>query len=151
VTEQVVELNPGESKVVSFEAIPSVAKTYQVAVDGLEGSFVAKAAPMPWEYGQPSCRVAGSSFPWVWQVRFECLITNPGSVTTSKEIFLMVDLSKGWVSFGPYPGVLGPSESWPFVLLEDTVLVSDLNVIAAGIPCYLRDSDGAESPHCIAR
>jgi len=44
--EQVVILNPGESKVVSFTAVPSVAKTYQVAVDGLTGSFVASEIPV---------------------------------------------------------------------------------------------------------
>ncbi len=39
--EQIVTLQPSESKVVSFEATPTVAKTYQVSVDGLAGSFVA--------------------------------------------------------------------------------------------------------------
>jgi len=38
-TEQTVELGPGESKVVSFEAIPHEARTYQVSVNGLTGSF----------------------------------------------------------------------------------------------------------------
>ena len=42
--EQPVELAPGESKVVSFEAIPAEAKTYQVSVDGLTGNFVAVKA-----------------------------------------------------------------------------------------------------------
>ncbi|GAI69592.1 unnamed protein product, partial [marine sediment metagenome] len=37
-TEQSVALQPGESKVVSFEATPTVAKVYQVSVDGLTGS-----------------------------------------------------------------------------------------------------------------
>ncbi|HUV56679.1 MAG TPA: hypothetical protein VMV84_05535 [Dehalococcoidales bacterium] len=46
--EQVVTLNPGESKVVSFEAVPSVAKTYSVSVDGLTGSFVATEALAGW-------------------------------------------------------------------------------------------------------
>lgn len=43
--EQVVELAAGESKVVSFEAIPDEAKTYQVVVDGLTGSFRAIVIP----------------------------------------------------------------------------------------------------------
>lgn len=42
--EQRVDLAPGESKEVSFEAIPQEAKTYQVSVDGLTGSFVATEA-----------------------------------------------------------------------------------------------------------
>lgn len=41
--EQTVELSPAESKQVSFEAIPHEAKTYQVSVNGLSGSF--KALP----------------------------------------------------------------------------------------------------------
>lgn len=43
--EQVVELQPSESQVVTFEATPSEAKTYQVIVDGLSGSFRAMAVP----------------------------------------------------------------------------------------------------------
>ena len=39
--EQSVTLQPGEGKVVTFEAIPHEAKTYQVSVDGLSGSFEA--------------------------------------------------------------------------------------------------------------
>ena len=43
--EQTVTLQPSESKQVSFEAIPHEAKTYQVSVNGLTGSFVASKAP----------------------------------------------------------------------------------------------------------
>ncbi|GAI93311.1 unnamed protein product, partial [marine sediment metagenome] len=43
--EQSVSLQPGESKVVSFEVTPTVAKVYQVSVDGLTGSFLATEAP----------------------------------------------------------------------------------------------------------
>ncbi|GAI62920.1 unnamed protein product, partial [marine sediment metagenome] len=42
--EQSVTLQPSESRVVSFEAIPKEAKTYQVVVNGLTGSFTALAA-----------------------------------------------------------------------------------------------------------
>jgi len=44
--EQVVSLAPGESKVVSFEVVPDIAKTYSVSVDGLYGSFVATEVPV---------------------------------------------------------------------------------------------------------
>ncbi|GAI64800.1 unnamed protein product [marine sediment metagenome] len=44
--EQNVTLQPGESKVVSFEATPQEARTYQVSVNGLTGSFIA-VAPTP--------------------------------------------------------------------------------------------------------
>lgn len=37
--EQSVTLQPGESKAVSFEAVPHEARTYQVSVDGLTGIF----------------------------------------------------------------------------------------------------------------
>lgn len=54
--EQIVTLNPSESKVVSFEATPHEARTYQVSVDGLTGSFVAIPAP-------PAVEIVG--FRWV--------------------------------------------------------------------------------------
>lgn len=41
-----VTLQPGESKTLSFEVTPTVAKTYQVAVDGLSGSFRAVTTPV---------------------------------------------------------------------------------------------------------
>jgi hypothetical protein len=46
--EQSVTLNPGESKLVSFEAIPHEARVFQVSVNGLTGSFKATAAPEGW-------------------------------------------------------------------------------------------------------
>lgn len=39
--EQIVELAPGESKVVSFEAIPTKPKIYDVSINGLSGNFTA--------------------------------------------------------------------------------------------------------------
>lgn len=44
--QQTLTLAPGESQVVSFEVIPTVAKTYSVSVDGLYGSFVCTTAPV---------------------------------------------------------------------------------------------------------
>lgn len=44
--EQSVTLAPGESKTVSFEVTPTVAKTYSVSVDGLTGSFRATTVPV---------------------------------------------------------------------------------------------------------
>lgn len=43
--EQTIELAPGESRVVSFEAVPHEVKVYHVSVDGLTGSFTAVEAP----------------------------------------------------------------------------------------------------------
>ncbi len=45
--QQTVSLQPGESKVVTFEATPHEARAYQVSVDGLSGSFVAVEPPPP--------------------------------------------------------------------------------------------------------
>ncbi len=44
--EQVVTLQPGESKTVSFEVTPTVAKTYSVSVNGLSGTFKAVTVPV---------------------------------------------------------------------------------------------------------
>lgn len=38
---QTIELEPGESEVVSFKTTPSEARTFLVSVDGLAGSFIA--------------------------------------------------------------------------------------------------------------
>ena len=46
VAQQTVSLAPGESKTISFEVTPTVAKTYSVLVDGLSGSFRATTAPV---------------------------------------------------------------------------------------------------------
>jgi len=43
--DQIVELEPGESKLVSFEAVPNAVKTYQVSINGLNGIFNAVAPP----------------------------------------------------------------------------------------------------------
>lgn len=61
--EQTVELAPGESKAVSFEATPTVARIYQVSVDGLAGSFVAvEMAPQRYEYYIPVAGATSQTF-----------------------------------------------------------------------------------------
>ena len=45
--EEVVTLAPGASATVPFYLTPGVAKTYSVRVDGLSGSFVARAPAPP--------------------------------------------------------------------------------------------------------
>lgn len=44
--EQQVTLEPGESKVVTFEVTPTEAKSYSVSVDGLTGTFSAVEVPV---------------------------------------------------------------------------------------------------------
>ncbi|MBA7521254.1 hypothetical protein ES705_13359 [subsurface metagenome] len=46
VAEQEITLEPGESKVVSFDVTPAEAKTYSVSVDGLVGTFRAVEVPV---------------------------------------------------------------------------------------------------------
>lgn len=58
--EQTVTLNPSEAKVVVFEATPHEAKTYQVSVNGLAGSFTAKELAL--SYKIPVKAVAESTY-----------------------------------------------------------------------------------------
>lgn len=46
VDEQTVTLAPGESKMVSFQVTPMVAKSYSVSINGLYGTFRATEAPV---------------------------------------------------------------------------------------------------------
>ena len=54
VSEQSVTLQPGESKSVSFEVTPTVAKTHSVSVDGLSGSFVATEEVIGFDLTRPT-------------------------------------------------------------------------------------------------
>jgi len=63
--EQTVTLQPGESKTVSFEVTPTVAKTYHVSVDGLSGSFVA-TVPVANLYGVVTDAATGLPIEGVW-------------------------------------------------------------------------------------
>lgn len=90
---QNVSLNPGESKVVSFQAVPTEARTYQVSVNGLTGSFRAVAAPsLPFTFTNVSV-VATSDYPragdWIVPL-FKATINNPNSVSVSHELRMMV-------------------------------------------------------------
>ena len=69
--EQSVTLNPGESKVVSFEVTPTVAKSYSVSVDGLSGTFVATILP-------------------VVDIRVENLVIEPSEVQVGQPVTISV-------------------------------------------------------------
>ena len=69
--EQTITLAPGESKVVSFEVTPAIAKTYSVSVDGLTGSFTATEAP-------------------VADIRVENLVITPTEVTVGETVTISV-------------------------------------------------------------
>jgi len=66
---KMVTLNPGESKVVSFQFIPQEVRIYQVSVDGLSGSFSAIAAPV-----LPSIKLIG--FHYVWRAQSTWSLTD---------------------------------------------------------------------------
>jgi len=69
--EQTVSLQPGESKVVSFDVTPAVAKTYSVSVDGLTGTF--KAVEVP-----------------VVDIRVENLVISPAEVYLGEKVTISV-------------------------------------------------------------
>lgn len=74
-----MELAPGESKQVSFEAIPHEAKVYQVSVDGLIGSF--KAIGVAKFYVPPEMTkklTDGTILDMYWNCEVWCSITNKG-------------------------------------------------------------------------
>jgi len=71
VAEQTVTLQPGESKTISFEVTPAAAKTYQVTVDRLTGSFVATTAP-------------------VADIRVENLVISPAEVNVGQKVTISV-------------------------------------------------------------
>lgn len=62
--EETVTLQPGESKQISFEVTPDEARTYQVSVDGLSGSFDAmEEQPLILDFNNISVsRVNGKEF-----------------------------------------------------------------------------------------
>lgn len=75
--EQSVTLQPGESKAVSFEAVPHEARTYQVSVDGLTGIFKTIS---------PGPTIINPGFesglkPWAWYTNHS---TRCGRESTSK-------------------------------------------------------------------
>jgi hypothetical protein len=71
VATQVVSLEPGQSKVVSFEVTPTVAKTYSVSVNGLSGTFRATTAP-------------------VADIRLENLTISPAEVLVGEKVTISV-------------------------------------------------------------
>lgn len=80
---QIVTLNPGESKSVSFQVVPTGVGIYTVSVDGLSGSFEV--------LGMSDIRVSGLSiipskvYPGD-TVTISVVAINSGTATDSKEI-----------------------------------------------------------------
>ena len=69
--EKIVSLEPGQSEAVSFEVTPTEAKTFQVSVDGLTGSFIATEVP-------------------VADIRVENLVIEPAEVNVGEKVTISV-------------------------------------------------------------
>lgn len=113
--QQTVTLQPGESKQVSFEAIPHEAKTYNVKVNGLTGSFVVIAATKFYMPPQMTVEVTnGLILAQYWKCLFSVVITNKGETSGTRTI----------TSVGSGPGLepstltekitLAPGQSYTF-------------------------------------
>ena len=82
---KIVTLNPGESKTVIFAFTPGAARSYQVSVDGLSGSFIAYEVPQA-EF-QVSNLVISPSEVYVGQpVAISLTVTNIGGLKGSYEV-----------------------------------------------------------------
>lgn len=95
--EQSVSLQPGESKLVSFQAVPTKAQTYQVVVDGLTGSFTATPVPTPslaTLYGRVTDSVIGAPVAGA-EVRVLAGAIIKGATTQADGTYLVPDLSPG--------------------------------------------------------
>ena len=82
---QSVTLNPGESKALSFEVTPTVAKTYSVSVDGLSGSFVATTVPVA-DIRVENLEISPSEVQVGQPVSISVEVKNYGSTAGSKTI-----------------------------------------------------------------
>lgn len=90
VGEQTVTLQPSELKVISFEAIPHEARTYQVSVNGLTGSFTAVAAPQSFTFSNVSAKKVTMYDAPAWEtIEFYCTITNPNDITVTELLKVM--------------------------------------------------------------
>lgn len=85
VAEQTVSLAPGESKTVSFEVTPAVAKTYSVSVDGLSGSFVATEVPVA-DIRVENLTITPAEVMVGQKVTISVVATNYGTASGSKKI-----------------------------------------------------------------
>jgi len=159
VAEQVVELTPSESKVVSFEAIPHEARTYQVSVNGLAGNFVSIAPTQPFTFSNLSVQRVRCQSATAWNtLNFGCTITNPTDKSIT-HILTPMYRSEGKSGYSaPYPSskyarelTLSPGQSYDYYLAGSqpgrcTMLIG----FSAGVPyggcAFLRDETGNDSP-----
>jgi len=105
--DQTITLAPGGGRLVTFEAIPHEARTYQVAVNGLNGSFVATLPPLDgrfviayaWWEGLPSQILASNEWPASTSIITRWKVENTGIVTTQFRVEFMGQ--SGSISLNP--------------------------------------------------
>ena len=156
--EQNVTLAPGESRLVSFEATPQEARIYQVAVNGLAGSFRAIQAIIPWAFSSVQCWHSASGVGAWRQSNFACTVTNIGDRTVTKTLTLWKreyrpaewDYYTGWTwawfdweTVESVTMTLASGESSQYNQQTQTLMSYDIKREQ-----YLKDSDGYESAHC---
>jgi uncharacterized protein (DUF58 family) len=83
--QQTVTLGPGESRTVSFQVTPQEARSYQVSVDGLSGSFVCTSAAVA-DIRLSNLVISPSSCYVGDTVTISVTATNYGSVAGSRTI-----------------------------------------------------------------
>lgn len=108
VSKQTVSLGAGASQAVTFIATPQEAKTYQVSVNGLTGSF--KAVPGDRFYMPATMEVTvtdGSILDMYWKCDFSCPVTNKGNATGTHTVNGKDNLGRTW---GPIQITLSPGE-----------------------------------------
>ena len=83
--QKTVSVAPGGSAVVAFEVTPTAAKTYQVSVDGLMGSFVCTTVPVA-DIRVEDLVISPAQVYVGEPVTISVVVTNYGTVAGSKTI-----------------------------------------------------------------
>ena len=145
--EQQVTLNPGESRVVSFETTPSEARTYQVTVDGLTGSFKAiEVTPALFVYASDVRQTPWTPYPQYparTGMKYEVDIQNIGGVAGSCTAVGHVDATAQKNTFSMGTQVINPGQvatfkgqwEWGFVPEEDDWWFKDGGYIVSEAGC----------------
>ena len=87
--EKIVSLEPGQSEAVSFEVTPTEAKTFQVSVDGLTGSFIATEVPVA-DIRVENLVIEPAEVNVGEKVTISCTATNIGAAAGTKTIVCTV-------------------------------------------------------------
>lgn len=155
-----VTLNPGESKVVTFSYTPAIAKSYQVNIDGLIGSFMA-IAPPPLQITKGTFSASGYTYIIRMTVRNNSTKAPPEGLTltiTGSTPYLKVRNHEPTYNFGPWeypmPGI-GQSISVSHILPESDIKarveqgylpsnITDITVLAIPTLYYQQYGEGAK-------